>query len=296
MSTATRPRYCGEVSSNHCGSLDRALHFIDVCAGIGFDAIKFQFFTDWSDIYAQGHRPPNLSDRACLPMSWLNPLRCRAEERGIDLGVTPFTEEVPLVVLARYVTFLKISSYQILLLDLIERCARTKKPLVISTGMANLDEINKAVIAARTGLEDKDITLLHCVSAYPTPLSQCNLKAIKTLREIYPEHKIGWSCHIAGATDGYEAMNTAHLLGVDMIEMHVDLDRGGLEWKGRHCWLTEWAASWTEKTVDEHFYYDKECIEALGYDMELPPACEKDEAKWRHDPTDGLRPRLWART
>ena len=273
-----------EVGTNHNSSLERALQFIDVAAGIGAWGIKFQAFDTYHDLYAPGPwLDERVNRRGAFNYHWLDLLKIRASERGLKLGFTPFGYEA-LVKVKDYADWIKISSYQLLMLTLIEEAARTKKPLVISTGMGTFEEIYAAVSAAKKGGVER-LTLLHCVSAYPTPPDQVNLKAMETLRERFPGAKVGFSCH---TTDPYVVMS-ARALDSEMIEIHMDLDHGGLEYPGGHCFLPEDALSWPELPrvgpMSVH----------LGPGSLGPQECEKAELDWRHDPTDGLRPRLWKR-
>ena len=117
-----------------------------------------------------------------LPVSFLPELKKRCIEKKIDFSCTPFylgaVEE-----LYPYVDFYKIASYELLWEDLLAECAKTGKPVVLSTGMATVDEVKKAVDVLNNN-NCADITMLHCVSSYPVPVSDCNLKAIETIRNI----------------------------------------------------------------------------------------------------------------
>src|SRR5690606_10739479 len=110
----------------------------------------------------------------------------------IQFSVTPFYLDA-VEELRPHVDFYKVASYELLWHDLLRTCARTGKPVVLSTGMATMDEIAAAVAATREA-GCTDLTLLHCTSSYPTPAGQCNLAAIQTLRETFG-CKVGWSDH-----------------------------------------------------------------------------------------------------
>lgn len=275
-------RFVAEVGSNHNSDYSRALHFIDVAAGIGCWGVKFQAFDTWRDIYADGYEPKK---RGFAWWGTWGGLIARARERGIRIGITPFYDMKDGF---SEFDFVKVSSYQLLLLDWIERLARTKKPLVISTGMATADEVQKAVDAAKKGGVE-NLTLLHCVSKYPTPPEQSNLRKIQTLRDLYPGAKIGWSCH---DTRAVSIMNV-YSMDPSMIEMHMDLDRGGMEYGYRHCFLPE---------EIEHIIMSAHTTppgwaneEVLGHGELFPQESEMKELDWRHDPEDGLRPRKFKR-
>src|SRR5208282_6280090 len=116
--------------------------------------------------------------------------RCR--ERGIGFSCTPFYLEA-VEELRPFVDFYKIASYELLVTPLLEACAKSGKPVVLSTGMATMDEI----VRAATTLKDaraSDVTLLHCVSAYPAPAAEANLSAIAAIREA-TGMAVGWSDH-----------------------------------------------------------------------------------------------------
>src|SRR5262249_17056470 len=127
-----------------------------------------------------------------LPESFLKPLAERCRRRGIAFCCTPFHLEA-VEQLSPYVDFYKIASYELLWHPLVAAGARTGKPLVLSTGMATMDEILHAVSVIRSA-GASDLTLLHCVSAYPTPPSEANLAAIETIR-LATGAQVGWSDH-----------------------------------------------------------------------------------------------------
>src|SRR5690606_19407123 len=131
-----------------------------------------------------------------------------------------------------YVDFFKIASYELLWDELLASCAETGKPIVLSTGMATLEEIRHAVNCLRTG-GCVDLTLLHCVSGYPTPIKECNLKAIDTLRTSF-DCPVGWSDH---SVSSEVICRAVHRWEAAMVEFHLDLDGQGEEYGGRHCWL-----------------------------------------------------------
>ena len=127
-----------------------------------------------------------------LPLEFLPELTRRAHHQKIFLGCTPFYLEA-VGELYEYVDFYKIASYELLWTDLLAECARTEKPLVLSTGMATINEIDRAVETYRKA-GGQDLTLLHCISGYPTPIEECNLAAIESLRRRY-HCEVGWSDH-----------------------------------------------------------------------------------------------------
>src|SRR6201996_2094762 len=178
MAPPRQPLFIAEASSNHGRDLDRALAFVDAAADAGCDAVKFQLFKIdrmfAPEILAQSEK--HRARRAWeLPREHLAPLAEHCLKRGILFSCTPFYVEA-VEELRPFVAFYKVASYELLVTDLLEACARTGKPIVLSTGMATMDEIVAAAdTLKRAGATD--ITILHCVSAYPTPAGEANLSA-----------------------------------------------------------------------------------------------------------------------
>src|ERR1700733_3333883 len=189
------PLFIAEASSNHGRDLMRAKAFVDAAADAGCDAVKFQLFKIdrmfAPEILAQSpkHRARKEWE---LPLSHLGALAEHCSARKIQFSCTPFYREA-VAELAPYVDFYKVASYELLVGDLLRACAATGKSVVLSTGMATMTEI---VEASRTLKQAgaRDITLLHCVSAYPTPIHEANLSAIAAIRDA-TGLKTGWSDH-----------------------------------------------------------------------------------------------------
>src|ERR1700748_1380650 len=177
-------KFIAEVSSNHAQDLDRALAFVDVAAECGFDAVKFQLFRV-AELFAPEilAKSPQHRKRIAweLPLEHLPPLAERCRARGVEFSCTPFYLEA-VKELEPYVAFYKVASYELLWTDLLKACAATKKPVIISTGMAIMPEIQAAVSTLEKA-GARDITVLHCVSAYPSPPEQSNLAAIEAIRK-----------------------------------------------------------------------------------------------------------------
>jgi N-acetylneuraminate synthase len=278
------PKFVAEVSSNHCGDLGRALAFVDRAAEIGCDAVKFQLFKV-RELFAPEAlaRNPQLRAREAweLPRAFLAPLAERCNLRGVEFSCTPFYLEA-VVELEPFVAFYKVASYELLWRDLIAACARTGRPLVLSTGMATLDEIGGAVDVAR-GAGCRHLTLLHCVSGYPTPLGECNLAALETLRARFG-CPVGWSDHSVRPGVIHRAV---HRWGASMVEFHLDLDGQGDEFKTGHCWLPDAMAALIAQV--------RESSAADGTGEKTPASSELADRAWRADPSDGLRPLLATR-
>src|SRR5207237_7765139 len=137
---------------------------------------------------------------------------------GIQFACTPFSLRA-VDVLKPFVDFYKIASYELPWDDLLRACAATGKPVSLATGMATIDEVVRAAGVMRAA-GCKDPLLLHCTSGYPTPVEQCNLAAIETIRKASGA-RTGWSDHSVSAAVVYRAV---HRWGAEMVEFHLDLD------------------------------------------------------------------------
>src|SRR6201995_3352543 len=186
-------QFIAEVSSNHAQDLSRALAFVDCAEECGFDAVKFQLFRV-AQLFAPEilAKSPQHSKRVAweLPLEHLAPLAARCRQKGVEFSCTPFYLGA-VAELQPHVAFYKVASYELLWTDLLKACAAPGKPVIISTGMAIMPEI-KAAVATLEKAGAKDVTVLHCVSAYPSPPEQSNLSAISTIRR-ETATKTGWS-------------------------------------------------------------------------------------------------------
>lgn len=273
------PLFVAEISSNHHRELNRCFQFVQTAAEIDCDAVKFQLFRV-RDLFAPEalrHNPKLLAREAWeLPPSFLDDISSACRTRNISFSCTPFylkaVEE-----LLPFVDFYKIASYELLWDDLLRECARTGKPVVLSTGMATLDEVEQACSVLRSA-GCREVTLLHCVSSYPTKPEECNLASIRTLREKC-NCSVGWSDHSVQPGVIYRA---AHSWDASMIEFHLDLEGRGDEFSSGHCWLPLQIGS-VIATVRTGMVAD-------GDGMVIPAPSELEEREWRADPEDGLRP------
>jgi len=277
--THRRPNFVAEVSSNHNRSLDRCYRFIDTAADMGCTAIKFQLFRI-DQLFApeilkksEEHRKRRDWE---LPLEFLPSLARRCREQGVMFSCTPFYLEA-VDELSPYVDFYKIASYELLWDDLLTASAKTGKPVVLSTGMATMSEIGKAVNTLhRAGC--KDLTLLHCVSSYPAAPEECNLAALETLRRNF-SCPVGWSDHSASPAVIRRAV---HRWQAVMVEFHLDLDGQGEEFAAGHCWLPHQMKA-VISDLTEGFGAD-------GTGEISVAAGEEADRDWRADPADGLRP------
>lgn len=273
-----------EVSSNHNKDLGRCKRFIETAKEIGCDAVKFQLFKV-DRLFA----PEILKDRSELrdrkywelPLDFIPILAKECHRRRLQFCCTPFYLEA-VRELEPYVDFFKIASYELLRLELIRLCAKTGLPVVLSTGMATLNEVAEAVKTLKSS-GVKDFALLHCVSSYPAAVQDCNLSVIKTLREKF-KCRVGWSDHSVCEEVIYRAL---YKWGAQIIEFHLDLDGKGREFGAGHCWLPERIGSVIKKI--------KSGVLADGNGKKMPIKSEMKERRWRADPADGLRPLLKTR-
>jgi N-acetylneuraminate synthase len=222
-----------EMSGNHNQSLDRAVQILEAAAQAGADAVKLQTYTpdtltiDCDNQYFQigkgtvwqGRKLYDLYGEASTPWEWQPQLKRIADDLGIDLFSTPFDATAVDFLEEMNVPAYKIASFEVVDLALLARVAQTGKPIIMSTGMANLNEIDDAVGAIRSQ-GNEQLALLKCTSAYPTPPSEMNLRTIPHLAERY-HLPIGLSDH----TLDIVVPVTAVALGACIIEKHITLSR-----------------------------------------------------------------------
>lgn len=235
-----RPYVIAEMSGNHNQSLDRALKIVEAAAASGAHAIKLQTYTaetmtldvrepgfvveDEKSLWA-GRQLYDLYQEAHTPWEWHAPIMERAATLGMDCFSTPFDETAVDFLESLHVSAYKIASFENTDLPLIRRVARTGKPIIISSGMATLAELDEAVRAAR---EEgcRDLVLLKCTSTYPATPEHTNLMSIPHLRSIF-DCEVGLSDH----TMGIGAAVAAVALGATVVEKHFTLARvdGGVD-------------------------------------------------------------------
>lgn len=271
--------FIAEVSSNHNADLARCKTFIQTAAKIGCDAVKFQLFKI-DQLFAPEILQKSAEHRARsdweLSADFLPALSQECRDNNIDFGCTPFDLNA-VAQMQPYVDFYKIASYELTWDALLIACAQTGKPVILSTGMATLEEITRAAnVLQQAGCQH--MQLLHCVSQYPTPPADANLAFIDTLRQASGQ-RIGWSDHSRSPGVVQRAI---HRWGAESIEFHLDLDGQGAEYKSGHCWLPEEAAALIQMTRD--------AMLADGQSEKVFTAKESAERLWRADPEDGLRP------
>lgn len=240
VGTKSAPFIIAEMSGNHNQSLERALSIVDAAAKSGVHALKLQtytadtmtldlkereFFIDDPKSLWNGKSLYNLYQEASTPWEWHKPIFDRCKEHGIVAFSTPFDESSVEFLEDLEVPAYKIASFENIDLPLIRRVAKTGKPVLISTGMATVSDLEEAVQAAK---EEgcKDIVLLKCTSSYPASPEDFNLKTIPHLQNLF-NTQVGLSDHSLGVGVALAAV----ALGATVIEKHFTLDRseGGVD-------------------------------------------------------------------
>ncbi len=232
---ASHPPYIiAEMSANHNGDISRAYRIIDEAKKAGADAVKLQTYTadtitldcDKEDFQIneglwQGQTLHELYSQAHMPWDWHKPLFEHAQKIGIAIFSTPFDESAVDLLEDLGTPAYKIASFEAVDLRLIDYVARTRKPMIISTGMATEDEINEAVDTAKAG-GCSELALLQCVSSYPAVASDYNLACIPDMKDRFgvvtglSDHTIDNTCAVASVA-----------IGGCLIEKHFTLDRNG---------------------------------------------------------------------
>lgn len=223
-----------EISANHNGSLDTVFSLIDEASSKGASAVKIQTYkpdtiTLKSDaeifrikegLWA-GRTLYELYEDAHLPWEWHRDIFAYAKESNITLFSSPFDETAIDLLEELGAPAYKIASFEIVDLALIEYAAKTKKPIIISTGLATLDEMKLAIETVKSTGNDQ-ILLLHCVSGYPVSPEEYNLKTLSDMQKQF-DVQIGLSDHTLSNTTAIASV----ALGASFIEKHFTLDRKG---------------------------------------------------------------------
>lgn len=210
-----------EAGSNHNGDLDIAKELIDVAADAGVDAVKFQIFRA-EKLYADDTEATDSAFETVseyeVPYSWLPELADRCDERGVQFLATPF-DELSVDALVDYVPAFKIASFSLTHYPMLRAVADTDLPMLVSTGAHDRRDIERtASLLDETTSEG--LALLHCVSSYPTPISESNVRAVRTLSEEF-DVVSGLSDH---TTDPTIAPTAAVAVGASIVEKHFTLD------------------------------------------------------------------------
>jgi pseudaminic acid synthase len=228
------PYIIAEMSANHNGDINNAYKIIDMAKLAGADCVKLQTYTPdtltidsklpdfqlteglWS-----GQSLYELYRGAFMPWEWHQPLFDYAKKVGITIFSSPFDNTAVDLLEDLNTPAYKIASFEAVDLPLIKYVAQTGKPMIISTGMADSEEIKEAIEAAREG-GCKELAILHCVSGYPAPAGDYNLRTLVDMQE-----KFGLVTGLSDHTIDNTTAITSVALGASIVEKHVTLDRNG---------------------------------------------------------------------
>lgn len=237
----SEPYIIAEIAANHNGDLNLAKELIDQAVKAGADCVKFQSWTKESifsrKVYEENYflnddyrnrddyTLEEIVEEFSLNKSELKQLKQYCDEIGIDFGCTPFSkDEVDFLVDELKVPFIKIASMDVNNLPFIEYIASRNVPIILSTGLSEMSEIDEAVRTIEK--YHQKIILLHCVSNYPPQDENVNLRNITMLQEYYHPYSIGFSDHSIGV----EIPLAAVALGAAVIEKHFTLDKDMFGW------------------------------------------------------------------
>jgi N-acetylneuraminate synthase len=228
------PYIIAEMSANHNGNIDNAYKIIDMAKACEADAIKLQTYrpdTITMDINTpefmiegglwDGRSLYELYEEAFMPWEWHRPLFDYAQKLNITIFSSPFDNTAVDLLEDLNTPAYKIASFEAIDLPLIKYVAQTGKPMIISTGMADAEEIQEAIEAAKEG-GCKELAILHCVSGYPAPAGDYNLRTLVDMQQKF-DLVTGLSDHTINNTTAIASV----ALGASIIEKHVTLDRNG---------------------------------------------------------------------
>lgn len=228
----TRTFIIAEIGVNHNGSMDLARQLIDAAAATGADAVKFQTFRAEDlvtpDACKANYQIANTGDSGSqfdmlkaleLDENQFRDLAAHCKYAGIEFLSTPFSEAAADLLERVGIDRYKISSGDLTHLPMLAYIARKRRPIILSTGMGTLAEI-EAALATIASAGDPPVSLLHCVSNYPASVEECNLAAMDTMARAFCR-PVGWSDHTEGAAISWAAVAR----GATIVEKHITLDR-----------------------------------------------------------------------
>ncbi len=230
LNNIKKPHFIAEISANHCGNFQLAKKLIKIAKTNGADAVKIQTFTADSmtlnstkKIFKikhglwKGYKYWDLYNKAKTPLEWHQRLFNYANHLKIKIFSTPFDSHAVDFLEKLNCPFYKVASFEITDLELIKKIAETKKPIIISTGLANLKEIE---LAYNTALKNgsKEVILMYCVSSYPSKIEDFNLNNIKIIQDKF-KCRVGISDH----SNDDKVAELAIASGADIVEKHIAL-------------------------------------------------------------------------
>jgi len=233
ISQNSAPFVIAEISANHHGRLESAIELVDIAAAAGASAVKLQHYTpDTITIRSNlpefkisggtlwdGRQLYDLYAEAMTPWEWTSAIFERAAEKGLVSFSSPFDSTAVDFLEEHNVVAYKVASFELVDIPLVEYIASTGKPMIMSTGMATIDEIDNAVNAARKA-GNKELALLRCNSGYPANPQEMDLRAITFMRDRW-DCEIGLSDHTLDSTASIAAV----ALGATIIEKHIIASR-----------------------------------------------------------------------
>lgn len=255
-----------EVGVNHDGDLGLALKLVDLAAECGADAVKFQVFQPEALVSSSAASAPyqegvtgkktqaEVLDELVLPVSSWPEVLTRAKQRGLVFLATAFDEASIDLLDAFDVAAFKVASGELNNILFLEDVARRGRPLIISTGIGTLEEVERALAVTEAA---PAVAILHCVTAYPAASASANLRAISTMLSKFSV-PVGWSDHTIGGTTAVAAV----ALGASILEKHITIDRTRPG--------PDHAASADPTAFAEYVAAVRECEAALGNGVKVP--------------------------
>ena len=219
------PYFIAELNTSHFGDIDKAKSMIDMVKECGGDCVKFQSWSEHTlyskDYYKENPIAKRFVKKFAMSEEQLKELSEYSKSIGIDFASTPYSKkEADFLIEECQVPFIKVASMDINNYPYLRYLAKTKSAIILSTGMADFEEIIKAVEVLESA-GAKNICILHCVSIYPVSPKLVNLNNIKTLRSTFERHPIGYSDHTLGIDIGAASI----AIGACVIEKHITLDK-----------------------------------------------------------------------
>lgn len=254
-----------EIGINHEGSLDQAKKILKLAAESGADCVKFQSYTPAR--YAAANDPARLQrvTKMALNADQFKELAALANDLGVTFFSTPLTEDW-VDILNEFCPLFKIASGDITFEPVIRKAAATGKPVIISTGTATLEEIDRAVSWVKDEIGNRDLkdhlVLMHCVSAYPAPIEEANILSVPFLKDRYGI-RVGYSNHVMGMNASLAAV----ALGADVIEIHFTDQKDGREFRDH-------SLSFEKADMQAFIAAATEIRKSLGVYDKKPMACE----------------------